>query len=120
MSKVIGIVGSRRRNSEDDYKIVVKVFFDNYVKGDIIVSGGCPKGADHFAELIASSNDICIKIFPANWNKYGRGAGIIRNTDIAKMADMLIACVAADRKGGTEDTVKKFKKFHPSDKIVLC
>ena len=33
-----------------------------------------------------------------------------RNTLIARDADELIAVVAEDRKGGTEDTIKKFLK----------
>jgi len=104
----IGIVGSRRRNSIEDFKLVEKKFFEVYKLGDWIVSGGCPTGADAMAEKIAKDNGIPILIFYPNWSKYKKAAGIIRNTDIAKNSDVLIACVAADRKGGTEDTIKKF------------
>jgi len=45
----------------------------------------------------------------SEWNKYGRGAGIARNTLIANNCDILIACVSPDRTGGTEDTIKKTK-----------
>jgi hypothetical protein len=41
----------------------------------------------------------------------GPGAGFLRNTDIAKDADVLIAVVAADRTGGTEDTIRKVQKM---------
>ena len=51
--EVIGIVGSRRRNRDRHYQIVEEKFFDIYVDGDIICSGGCPKGADSFAHTIA-------------------------------------------------------------------
>ena len=44
--KYIGIVGSRRRNTEEDFQIVKKELLSIYVVGDIIVSGGCPKGGD--------------------------------------------------------------------------
>jgi len=36
--------------------------------------------------------------------------GII-NTYIARDSDILIACVSKDRKGGTEDTIKKYLKL---------
>ena len=117
--KYIGIVGSRSRDSQDDYDATEKVFLKMYEKGDEIVSGGCPQDGDRFAEIIAKKHDIPIIIFPAEWAKYGRGAGFVRNTDIAKKSGELLAVVAPDRRGGTEDTVKKFHKFHPTKKARL-
>jgi len=117
----IGIIGSRRRNTEEDLNKVTKVF--NKLKSEYseisIVSGGATKGGDKFAEIIACLQNIPIKIYYPDWNIYGRIAGFIRNTDIAKESDILIACVHEDRLGGTEDTIKKFKKFHPREKIIL-
>ena len=77
------------------------------------------KSGDRFAELIADAYNVPITIHKADWKKNGRGAGFVRNTDIARDSDVLIACIAEDRKGGTEDTIKKFKKFHPDGKVVL-
>lgn len=119
MAKVIGIVGSRRRNTGADYDAVLKAFNDVYEKGDTIVSGGCPTGGDAFAEHIAKVSRVDIKIYYAQWHKLGRGAGFARNTDIAQDAGVLIACVAPDRKGGTEDTIRKFVRFHPGGKLIL-
>lgn len=115
----IGIVGSRRRNSEKDFEIVKETFLKIKADGDSIVSGGCPMGADRFAEIIARYHGIPIKIYIAKWIEYGTKAGFIRNTDIAMESDILIACVANDRKGGTEDTIKKFVKFHPEGRLIL-
>ncbi len=106
--KTIGIIGSRRRNSEDDYKLVLKQFQSIYKDGDEIVSGGCPQGGDRFAEYIAKTFQIPITIYYAQWDKLGKRAGYARNGDIASNSDVLIACVAADRTGGTENTIKKF------------
>lgn len=108
--KKIGIIGSRRRNSGLDGKAVREMFFQIYELGDWIVSGGCPKGGDRFAENIAKKNGIPILIFYPNWEKFGKGAGIIRNADVAFNSDIIIACVAEDRTGGTEDTLKRYKK----------
>jgi len=114
--KTIGIVGSRRRDSKADYEATRKIFFSIYEEGDRIVSGHCPKGGDRFAEMIAEELDLTeenggLILHRPDWKKYGRAAGIIRNTPIAEDADILIAVVAADRKGGTEDTVKKSTKM---------
>lgn len=107
--KTIGIVGSRRRNSMLDYKAVKEALLNIYDDGDELVSGGCPQGADHFAEDLAKRLQIPIKIYYAQWEKLGKSAGFARNGLIARDADVLIACVAHDRTGGTEDTIRKFK-----------
>lgn len=116
--KFIGIVGSRRRNSNEDYGIVLATFRDLYELEDQLVSGGCPQCGDAFAERIAKSEQIPITIYYAPWNRLGKRAGYARNVDIAEHADILIACVAADRTGGTEDTVKKYLGLG-KDKLYL-
>lgn len=111
MSKVIGIVGSRRRDSDSDFVACQRAFKDVYQEGDSIVSGGCPKGGDRFAEMIACNYGIKITIHRADWKKHNKAAGFVRNNLIARDCDVLIAMVAADRTGGTEDTVKKALKL---------
>lgn len=106
--KHIGIIGSRRRNETDDYLLVEKAFFKIYKPGDWIVSGGCSKGGDRFAEMIAKSCGIPILIFYPAWKTLGRGAGFARNSQIAYHSDVLIACVASDRTGGTENAIGQF------------
>jgi len=54
-----------------------------------IVSGGA-KGADSFGEDFAKENKLKVTKFPANWNKYGRGAGPIRNKAMADYADAVL------------------------------
>jgi len=95
-------------------------FWEIYEEGDIIVSGGCPSGGDRFAEEIAKKNGIPILIIYPNYKKYGRGAPIIRNGPIAEASDVIIACVVEPddgidevlkrKKGGTEDTLRKYTK----------
>ena len=120
MPKVIGIIGSRRRNTASDQHATIRAFDRVYEPGDTIVSGGCPRGGDHFAEYIAQTRHIPITIHRAHWDTLGRGAGFARNTDIARDADILIACVASDRAGGTEDTIRKFLKRKPPSALILC
>jgi len=109
---VIGIVGTRLRDSEEDLQRCRDAFNSVHLnEEDRIVSGGCPKGGDRFAEVIAMEMKIPITIHYANWQKHGRIAGFIRNTAIAEDCDILIAVVDVDQKGGTEDTVKKVIKL---------
>lgn len=55
-----------------------------------VVSGCCPTGADKVAILWAEAYNKPVKKFPADWNKYDKAAGPIRN---AKMAEYADACI---------------------------
>lgn len=55
-----------------------------------IVEGGC-RGVDLIAKQYAIDNNLSYKEFPADWNRYGKSAGMISNSDMAQYADALIA-----------------------------
>ena len=119
MSKIIGIIGSRRRDSEEDFLKVEMAFIDIYRSGDIICSGLCPKGGDRFAVILAKKYETETLWYPADWRRYGKVAGMIRNTYIARDSDILIACISDDRTGGTEDTIKKYLKAGKTNLILI-
>ncbi len=121
--KTIGIIGSRRRDSQEDFKTCWNTFLTVYKDGDRIVSGGCKRGGDRFAELIADKYSLTadnglLMIHYADWDQYGKRAGFIRNTYIAQDADLIIALVATDRTGGTEDTLRKAMHLHKQILII--
>ena len=123
----IGIIGTRKRNIRTDYQLVYDAFFEIYKDRDLIVSGHCPKGGDSFAEKIAFDYGIPILIFPPK--KRIKKEFFKRNTLIAKYSNIIIACLVnpseplediLERKsGGSEDTLKKFRKFYPNGKIIV-
>jgi len=117
--KKIGIIGTRRRNTPEAYNRIEKAFLRHFEEGDWIISGGCAKGGDRFAEVIAKKFGVPILIFYPDWNKYKKGAGLVRNLNIAKNSDVLIACVSRDRTGGTEDTIKKFQALLKMDSLDI-
>jgi len=81
----IGVVGSR--SFTDSYKIQeILAFF----KPTEIVSGGA-LGADTLAKRYAELQGIRYKEFPAEWNRYGKRAGYLRNKEIVEYSDMIIA-----------------------------
>jgi len=118
----IGVVGSRRRNNLSDFKKVYRKLNEYYATGDVIVSGLCKEGADNFAKLIVEGYNLPHLWFPVDLRLLEGAKGInrrwayakaeyLRNGDIALNSDILIACVASDRKGGTEDTIRKFLRL---------
>lgn len=84
------IAGSREF---DDYEMLKQAMAQQLEEGlDIteVVSGTAP-GADRLGERWAQENGISLKRFPAQWEKYGRAAGPMRNAEMADYADYLIA-----------------------------
>lgn len=51
-----------------------------------VVSGGA-KGADAGGEDWAKSRGFPVRLFPAQWKRYGKRAGPIRNREMAEYAD---------------------------------
>ena len=47
---------------------------------------GTARGADRLGEKYAQDRNLSLKKFPADWNKYGRGAGYRRNEQMAEYA----------------------------------
>lgn len=52
--------------------------------------GGC-RGVDADAEAVATGLGLDVFEFPADWEKHGKAAGPIRNAEMLKGADMLLA-----------------------------
>jgi len=129
--KIIGVIGTRRRNSGEAWKKVRDVLSEHYQEDDWLCSGGCEKGGDRFAEKFAKQNGTPILLFYPNYKRYGRGAPIVRNGSVAQKSDLIIACVIHPEDGvedvlkretgGTEDTLKKFVKRGENfkEKIIL-
>lgn len=85
---------------------IVEEYCDVVVKNisnPFIISGG-QRGADQLGERYARERNIPLKIIPANWNKYGKSAGPIRNREMSKEADRLIAFWDGKSKG-TKDMI---------------
>ena len=103
MYKII-IAGSR---TFDDYEGLVDCLDEqilelteqNDVIDDIeIVSGGA-KGADKLGERYAKEKGYSLKVFKADWNKFGKSAGYRRNEQMAEYADACICFWDGESKG---------------------
>ena len=59
---------------------------------DAVVIHGGAKGADSIAGQCASNRKLEVLEFPADWQRYGRGAGPIRNKQMLAMGqpDMVV------------------------------
>ena len=106
----VAIIGSREFNNFD-YALEKVIEFIETDNNQIskIVSGGAA-GADTIAEQIAMYMGIPTKIFLPNWDKHGKSAGFVRNTQIVENSDIIIAFWDGLSKG-TLDSINKAKSL---------
>ncbi|HCE54898.1 MAG TPA: hypothetical protein DER05_07785 [Lutibacter sp.] len=84
----------------DDFNKLCQVC-DEFLQGqnNIEIVSGAYKGADLLGERYAAERNYQIKQFPADWRRYGKSAGLKRNTEMAAYADILIAFWDGKSKG---------------------
>ena len=61
------------------------------IHDEIVIVCGKARGADSLGEQYAKDRGYTIHSFPADWKKYGRSAGFVRNKEMVKNADALVA-----------------------------
>lgn len=81
----------------------------NIREGDIILSGHA-SGVDTIGEQYAAEHNLQLRLFPAAWKKLGRAAGPIRNEEMAKIADRVIAFWDGESRG-TKSMIALAKKY---------
>ena len=55
-----------------------------------LISGGA-RGVDTWVELTAKHHNRWIDVYSANWSKHGKSAGFVRNNQIIKNSDLVLA-----------------------------
>lgn len=110
MEKIIrlAIIGSRGITDKDFiFQKLNEIFLEK--KPTEVVSGGA-KGPDTIGVEWANSLHIPTKVFKPDWEKYGKRAGMLRNTTIVENCDHLIAFWDGESRG-TQDSIYKAKKL---------
>lgn len=64
----------------------------------VVISGGA-NGADRLGEIYAEKTGKPLEVYPADWGKYGKSAGPIRNREMANVAEGLIALWDGESRG---------------------
>ena len=71
-----------------------------------VVSGACPHGVDAQGEWLAHQIGLPVTRFPADWKSHGKRAGPLRNAEMARYAQALVA-VWDGRSRGTADMIRQ-------------
>lgn len=116
----IGIVGSRRYPRLDD----VRQFIRALERSTVIVSGGAI-GVDTVAVETAIALRMSYEVYHADWSRYGRRAGALRNQQIVNASDYIVAFWDGDSPG-TQITINMAKRdgkllnvFHASSSSLF-
>lgn len=87
------VSGSRGIN---DYDLVRNAFINSGIwkryKNDLtILHGACRNSPDIQAGKFAKNNSLECFAMPADWDAHGKRAGMLRNIEMAKLSDALVA-----------------------------
>ena len=104
------IIGSRTFNN---YDVMYDVLERHYISQ--IVSGGAI-GADSLASRYASEKSIPLIVFKPDWDKYPVTAGFVRNKQIIRAVDVVLAFWDGFSTG-TKDSLDHAKKLRK--KIIV-
>ncbi len=102
---ILLVSGSRSLDDTEIFKRAVHEFLTHEFGGEYplplnsfieqIVSGNA-RGVDAAAERFAKKQGIDLAMFPANWEKNGKGAGPIRNKQMAEYGVLIANSISDD------------------------
>jgi predicted Rossmann fold nucleotide-binding protein DprA/Smf involved in DNA uptake len=106
-----------------DYDILSKMcdshfMFNKYPIDEIEIVSGMARGADKLGEKYATEKGYTITPFPADWKNLGISAGHIRNEEMAKYGDVLIAFWDSESTG-TKNMIETARKYGLKVYVVL-
>lgn len=91
-----------------DY-VAIRRRLEQLPKGTTIIHGGAP-GADQDAGIIARSLGFDQHIFPAQWQTYGKRAGIFRNLQMLDQEPELVLAFQKNGSTGTQHTISEARR----------
>ena len=77
--------------------------------GSTIISGGA-RGADELAEWLAPALGFTSKVYPADWETFGKRAGYIRNVQMLEQDPDLVIAFWDGESRGTAHTIREAEK----------
>lgn len=91
----------------------VKTIIDRLEKeppATVFIEGGCPTGADWIVRSWCATNHRNHIRVDANWDRYGKAAGFIRNGWMIDMRPRLVLAFWKDGSPGTKDCMDQARR----------
>ena len=80
-----------------------------YADKAISIVSGMARGADMLGYMFAVKHNVVVYVMPADWEQYGKRAGMIRNKAMGDMADGLLAFYSGSN--GTKHMIDYMRKL---------
>ena len=106
----ITIGGCRDYSDYSQFKEFVDEYIEQLNTEEIIIISGHCSGVDMMAERYAEEKGLKTEIFPADWKRYGRAAGPVRNKTMVDNCDRVIA-FWDNKSRGTASLIKYAEKM---------
>jgi hypothetical protein len=110
------VSGSRKFNDYELVKTHLERILRSFPKEETVIFEGGAKGVDSLAKRFCEENGWKYRTFPADWVRFDRAAGAIRNKEMADQASHLIAFNAGT--SGTMDMINCAKRMFIPTVIV--
>jgi hypothetical protein len=105
----IAIIGSRTFSDYELLSTTIKNYLSEHqLNVQSVISGGAT-GADSLAEKFALENNLKMIVHKPDWKRFGKKAGLVRNTIIIENSDLVFAFWDG-KSSGTKDAITKAKK----------
>ena len=115
MFRVI-IAGSRSFANYEMLKANMNRLLQN-ISDEISIVCGTARGADRLGEKYAKEMGFHVAYFPADWERYGKAAGYIRNKEMAQNADALVAFWDGESRG-TKSMIDLAKEYDLAVRVL--
>ena len=92
-----------------DYELLKEAIKESGFEITQIISGGA-RGVDKMGERYARENNIPCQVVTANWDLYGRSAGLKRNKEMSEIGEALIA--VTNGSNGTAHMISMAELMH--------
>jgi hypothetical protein len=107
------VCGSRHFN---DYELLERTLSEIEITE---VIEGEARGADTFSRIYAERHGIPVLRFPAEWDKYGKAAGPIRNSQmLTEGKPQLVVAFLGPNSRGTQNMINQAKKANIPVKVI--
>lgn len=105
------VAGSRDITDYETVKKAIELFVEEHQPTSVAIVSGGARGVDRLAKQYAKEQNLPFHEYLADWDKYGKRAGYLRNIKMAENADALLA-IWDGKSRGTQHMIARAKLHH--------
>ncbi len=119
-TRVIVCGGTEFRDRERCFGVLDRLLAG---RGEVEIVSGHARGADLLGEEYAKLHGLALRVFPAEWARYGKAAGPIRNGQMIEYArgeQPLVIAFWDGQSRGTANTLARAREAGIETHVISC